>query len=200
MAYTLRLLEFMRSYGMLLFSWTTMISMLGIPHFSILASIAQVIVLLLYTYFGHRFAHTISQYTPINYINPHIFVHHNNIYNLPRWLNLLQEAFMNAFAFLIILVIQYLCGIHIFSTSIVVCAALLYVFIHIADYSFRGNKEHTLHHQFHTCNFAPNFMDVLFETRCEPPDTPYSDGTNEIIHGIVAVVITFICKITFGWT
>jgi len=185
---------------MLLFSWTLMISMLGIPHFSILSSIIQSIVLLFYSYFGHRFAHTISQYAPFSYINPHIFIHHNNTYNLPRWLNLLQEAIMNASCFLIILVIQYLCGVHIFSTSIVVSAALLYVFIHIADYSFRGNKEHKLHHQFQMCNFAPNFMDILFETRCVPSDTPYSDGTNEIIHGIMAVVITFICKITFGWT
>ena len=191
----IRVLEFVRSYGIVIFSWLLMISMLGIPEFTIVSSTIQVLILLLWTYFGHRLAHDMTYMNPIN---PHIFIHHLNLYNLPRWVNLLQEAIFNMSSFLIILVVQYILGLHLFSTSIVICTGLLYVLIHIGDYSIISNKGHVNHHKFHTCNYAPDFMDVLFNTRCEKQDEPYENHNIEIFHGIAAVAISFLLKNQYG--
>jgi sterol desaturase/sphingolipid hydroxylase (fatty acid hydroxylase superfamily) len=100
---------------------------------------------------------------------------------------------------LIILIVQHLLGVHVFSTSIVVASALLYVLIHIFDYSILGNKEHREHHEKARCNYAPDFMDVLAGTRCEP-DAPYFNGNSEIIHAIVAVSVTYLLKNHFNWS
>ena len=196
---TMRIKEFIRSYGLLIFSTFLIIPILGLPHFTIVSSIAQAIVLLLWTYFGHVLAHYVSQNKYVHYLNPHMFIHHTNEFNVPRWVNLLQETILNMSSFLIILLIQYLLGVHVFSTSIVVAVALLYVIIHIGDYSLNHNDGHKLHHEFHLCNYAPDFMDVLFNTRCEGPDAPYYNQNGEMLHGIIAVLSTFLLKGYFNW-
>ena len=177
-----------------------MIPMLGLPTFSIVQSLLQTLLLLGWTYYGHMFAHYISQNKYIHYINPHIFIHHNNEFNVPRWVNLLQETVTNMSAFLFLLLVQYFAGVKMFSTSIVFCIALLYVIIHIADYSILGDPGHRLHHERLMCNYAPDFMDVLFDTRCEAEEEPYVNKNHQLLHGIIAVCVTFALKRQFNWT
>lgn len=195
-----RVEEFMQSYGLVIVGWFAMISVLGLPAFSLASCLFQTLLLLGWTYFGHAVVHYVSQNEYVHYMIPHIFIHHNNEFDVPRWLNLLQEAITNMLSYLILLLFQYLAGVELFSTSIVVSVALLYVIIHIADYSILGNAGHKLHHEKGTCNYAPDFMDVLFDTRCEPPEEPYVNTTHQLIHGAIAVGITAGLKWQFQWS
>jgi hypothetical protein len=195
-----RIEEFMQSYGFVIVGWFVMISVLGLPAFSLASCFFQTLLLLGWTYFGHVVAHYVSQNEYIHYINPHIFIHHNNELGVPRWLNLLQETVTNMSCFLILLWLQNLAGVELFSTSIVVSVALLYVIIHIADYSILGNAGHKLHHEKGMCNYAPDFMDVLFDTRCEPPEEPYVNTNHQLLHGAIAVGITAGLKWQFQWS
>jgi hypothetical protein len=195
-----RIEEFMQAYLAVIVGWFAMISILGLPAFSLASCVFQTMLLLGWTYFGHILAHYVSENEYIHYINPHIFIHHNNELGVPRWLNLLQESITNMLSFLILLWLQYLVGIEVFSTSIVVSVGLLYVIVHIADYSILGNAGHKLHHEKGRCNYAPDFMDVLFDTRCEPPEEPYVNTDHQLIHGAIAVGITAGLKWLFQWT
>lgn len=195
-----RVEEFMQSYGLVIVGWFAMISVLGLPAFSLVSCFFQTLMLLGWTYFGHVVAHYVSQNEYIHYINPHIFIHHNNEFDVPRWFNLLQETVTNMSCFLILLLVQHLAGVELFSTSIVASVALLYVIIHIADYSILGNAGHKLHHKNGTCNYAPDFMDVLFDTRCEGPEEPYVSTNYQLLHGAIAVGITAGLKWQFQWS
>ena len=192
-------LEFIRNYGALIVVWIVLFTMLGLPQFSLISAFLQTCFLLLWTYYGHWLVHYIPDDSILSRINPHMFIHHNAETSVPRWVNLLQEAVFNSLGFLIILIVQHLLGVHIFSTSIVVGTGLLYVLIHIFDYSIFGNAEHREHHKKARCNYAPDFMDVLAGTRCEP-DAPYYNENCEIFHTIVAVSITFLLKNYFNWS
>jgi hypothetical protein len=191
--------EFIKNYGALIFVWLILLTMLGLPKFSVLNSFLQTLFLLAWTYFGHLAIHYIPDGSFLNKLNPHIFIHHNSETPYPRWFNLLQETIFNTLSFVILLFIQYLLGVNVFSTSIVVATALIYVFVHIFDYSLFGNKEHKEHNKYARCNYAPDFMDVLFDTRCEP-DAPYYNENIEIVHSVAAVAITFGLKKFFNWT
>lgn len=191
--------EFARCYGPVLLVWIGIFSVLGVPEFTYFQSILQTIFVLGWAYFGHVLAHKISGEGPLAALNPHIFIHHYNWYGVPRWFNLVMETLTNLFGFVLLLILQWLLGVHVLSTSIVVGAALLYVICHIMDYSIRGNHEHRLHHAQHMCNYAPDFMDVLFGTRCEP-EAPYWDQTHEILHGFLAVGVTLVLKVFLNWS
>jgi hypothetical protein len=194
----INLAEFFRNYGALIFVWILLFTILGLPKFSVISSFFQVLFLLAWTYFGHMLVHLFPDDSILTKINPHMFIHHSKD-PYPRWFNLVQESFFNFMGFGIILIIQYLFGWKLFSTSIVVATGILYVLIHICDYSLIGNKEHKEHHTYPRCNYAPDFMDVLFDTRCIP-DSPYYNENVEIIHSIIAFIITYGLKQYFKWT
>ena len=195
-----RILEFLRNYGLVIFVWVVLISFLGSPTFGPISSAVQTIALLFWAYFGHIAAHKISAFKPFDVLNPHMSIHHKNTWNVPRWANLLQETIVNLAGFLFILPLQTLFGVQVFSTSIVVAAGLLYVLVHIADYSIRGNQLHKEHHAQDMCNYAPDFMDVIFKTRCGDQSAPFVDHTQEIIHGVIAVGAVYGMKKIFKWT
>jgi len=177
--------------------WTILASFLAMPEYGVISALVQSILLILWTYWGHRAAHIISAYPPFDTINPHISIHHNKSILLPRWLELVEEAIVNFFCFTFILILQAIFDVHIFSTSIVLGAAFLYITIHILDYSLRGNESHGHHHSRTFCNYSPEFLDTLLETRCDP-EKPYTDMSPEIIHALFAFGLAYILKITFN--
>jgi hypothetical protein len=177
--------QYCSAYLPALITWILMVSLLALPEFTLTYAIFQSILLSLWSYWGHRIAHDISDSFPFNIFNPHVYIHHKKSIQLPRWLELTLEAIVNFFCFFIIIIIQEILGIHVFSTSIVLASAFLYINIHILDYSLNGNEYHGLHHSRTFCNYSPEFYDTLFNTRCNP-DTPYTDLSPEILHGIFA--------------
>ena len=169
------------SHLLLLFTWVSLLTYIGSKTYGVFYAVLQSIFIILWSYFGHIFAHYISSGFPMNYINPHILIHHNKSFDIPRWLDLFIEAITNASSFLILIVIQHYLDIHILSTSIILFGAFLYVVIHIFDYSIFGDEEHALHHQFTFCNYSPKTMDILFNTRCDK-ESEYKPVTQEFIY------------------
>ena len=188
--------QFMYCYGFITIVWILLISLLGLTHFSYIHCMIQCIILLLYSYYGHIFAHYISEYPPFDYLNPHVSVHHNKVFRVSRWLNLTIESLSTFILFVGILKIQGLFNLNIFSSSIVIAACLLYIIIHILDYSILGNEEHRQHHLKNNCNYEPAFLDALFKTRCDVTKE-FQNKNYQCIHLVLAVSATFILKIIY---
>ncbi len=185
--------EYVKSYGGAISVWIILSVILTQPHFSLVSGILQTLFILFWTYAGHIFLHIISDKPPLNYINTHVSMHHDTSGRWPRWLNLVVETFINGLAFGILIIFQWLIGVEWISPSLVLFAGLLYIIIHIGDYSMLGNHEHRLHHKMTFCNYAPDFMDVIFDTRCEP-DAPYYNQNREAIHAAAAFLVIYLAK------
>jgi len=180
--------EFLQAYGPFLVITISLFTYLGIPEYGWPIAFLQTLFLLFWSYAGHRWCHMPDM--PVYLINPHVQLHHNHAIDLPRWLGLLLEAFVNFFGFAVLLVVECLLGVKVLSTWIVLAAAFLYICIHILDYSIWPNSEHQSHHAKATCSYSPQFMDVLFNTRCDPTK-PYDDFNLKIPHAIVSFALAF---------
>ena len=188
--------EFGAAYAPALLLWTTGATLLALPTFSFHAALAQALFLLLWSYWGHRFAHTVSAHFPFNILNPHVSVHHNHEIEMSRWLSLVLEAVVNFMGFFILEIAQRLLGVQIFSTSALLGAAFLYINIHILDYSIHGDPAHGRHHQQTFCNYDPEWFDTLFGTRCDP-ERPYTNLSHQWFHTAMAFTAALALKFAF---
>jgi hypothetical protein len=129
---------------------------------------------------------------------PHNAIHHNKTIILPRWLELTTETISNLFSIIIIIIIQHIFNIHIFSTSMVLFVAFSYTSIHILHYSLYGDKIHKEHHENVFCNYEPRIYDIFFNTRCGDPSSPYMSNINELYCGIASFGLAYALKIYLG--
>jgi hypothetical protein len=192
----IRWTEFITSYVPTIIVWTVTASFLAMPESTPTSAMVQAILILIWSYAGHVFAHMISTEWPFNILNPHVYIHHEKSLDIPRWLELSIEAVVNFYGFFILYILQKLFKFKIFSTSLLIGAAFLYIIMHILDYSIFGKTEHTLHHTKTFCNYDPEFFDTLFDTRCEP-EKPYTNMAREIPHAIFAFSLAGILKYTY---
>ena len=189
--------EFLTAYGPILILWTTAFVLLALPAFSLLSALFQAVFLLLWSYGVHLLTHNMPTHFPFNILNPHISVHHNHDIEMTRWLSLIIEAAENFKPFFLLEIIQRLLGIRLISTSAILTAAMLYINIHIFDYSIYGDPTHSLHHEKTFCNYGPEPFDTLFGTRCDP-ERPYTNLSNQWIHTVIACSIALNCKLLFA--
>jgi len=185
--------EFILAYIPTVIIWILSVSLLALPEYTLTNAIIQSIFILIWSYTGHVFAHMISTDWPFNILNPHVYLHHKKSVDLPRWLELIIEAIVNFFGFFIFIIIQNIFNFKIFSTSLLLGAAFLYITIHILDYSIIGKEDHKLHHTKTFCNYDPEIFDTLFNTRCEP-EKPYTNMIVEVPHALFAVVLAGVIK------
>ena len=183
-----RPLEFLKAYGPFLAVTVTLFTYLGVAEYGWALAFLQTIFLLFWSYAGHVWCHMPEMF--VYAINPHVKLHHNHAIELPRWLGLILEAFVNFFGFAVLILAEWLLGVKVLSTWIVLAAAFLYICIHILDYSIWPNPEHQLHHGRANCNYGPQFMDVIFNTRCDPTQ-PYDDFNLKIPHAIISFALAF---------
>jgi hypothetical protein len=162
-------------------------------------SVLQYVTVYLYAYYYHYIIHYLgSKYSIINNYETHNAIHHNKSIILPRWLELSIESISNLFSILIIIIVQYILNIHIFSSSIVLFVGLSYTFVHILHYSLYGDKIHKEHHENVFCNYEPRIYDILFNTRCGDSSSPYISNINELYCGIGAFALAYALKHIFG--
>jgi hypothetical protein len=192
---TIRWPEFAQAYVPTMFVWVSLGALLGLSKYSFMSAILQSIFLLIWTYSGHVLAHMVSSEWPFNVLNPHVYIHHNKAIVLNRTLELIVEAIVNFSSFFIIIIVQWLSGIYLFSTTMVLYSAFLYIAIHILDYSLFHNEDHKQHHENSFCNYEPEFMDILFKTRCNT-EKPYRNMIVEIPHAILAFGLAYILQLT----
>jgi hypothetical protein len=193
--------EFLRAYGIVIPVWILSFVLIGTHkgHWSMPSAVAQTLFLLAYSYFGHVAIHyATSRDSWTGWLNPHIFIHHDKWMDVPRWLDLTIETVVNLGSFLLLFPLQRLLGIHWLSTSMVWAAGLLYVAVHILDYSLLGDANHKVHHQKEKCNYAPDFMDVLFGTQCDS-EAPYQDASRESLHACAVTALVLGLQHIYGW-
>lgn len=188
---------FLEAYAPVIVAWVGFSVLLALPQWSVGSAFLQAVFLISWSYWGHLWAHTISATYPWSLLNPHVSIHHDHVIPVPRWLNLVLETIVNFSGFFIFWILQWITGIHVLSTSMILGAGFLYIAIHILDYSLIGNEEHILHHEKTFCNYDPEFMDTLFGTRCEP-NKPYKNMSHEILHALGAFAAALSLKRAFN--
>ena len=188
--------EYATAYIPTIVIWIFMSALLALPKYSISAALLQAIILLVWSYAGHFLAHLVSSEGPLSILNPHVYLHHEKAAQIPRPLELAIETVVNFMGFFFIFILQKITDIELFSPSMIIGAALLYITVHILDYSVVGNVNHRLHHAKTYCNYDPEFMDTLFGTRCEP-EKPYTNMVWEIPHAIMAFAVAAAIKAYF---
>ena len=190
---TINWLEFSKAYLPTMMFWFFSAGLLALPKYSYANGLLQTTALLLWSYAGHVIAHKLASANILDTINPHVFLHHKKSIDLPRWLELLIETIVNFFSFFIIIILQKIFNLKIFSTSLVLGAAFLYITVHILDFSIFGNEDHKLHHEKELCNYDPEFLDTLFNTRCNP-EKPYTNKLGEIPHAVLGFSLAYLVK------
>jgi len=145
-------------------------------------------ILFYFSYFIHIFFHNLP-----DIFNVHINYHHDvesnkNIIN--RYINLFIEVVINIMLFVIFYFIQNILNIDFVPNIMIVYYGILYVSIHIINYSvLHLAKSHIIHHQTtgekKTCNYGPDFADHLFGTN-------YDDNFENYNHIIPNILMAFL--------
>ena len=148
----------------------------------------SIIGLYYYSYFIHMFFHIL----PEN-INPH-YLHHNNK-KMSRVFNLLIETLTNILFFLILYVFQRIIRYDVFPNILILYYALIYISVHIINFSLFKIESHTKHHnkQNNTyCNYGPDSIDHFLNTNCD-------EKWENQIHYLPNILISYIvCSYLFN--
>ena len=133
-------------------------------YISPLYSSIAIIGLYFYSYFIHIFFHLI----PEN-ISPH-YIHHNND-KISRGLNLMIETLTDTVFFVMLYFFQKIIKIEIFPNILILYYGIIYVSVHIINFSIFGNKNHKKHHkknhELRYCNYGPDSIDHLLGSNCD---------------------------------
>jgi len=192
-----RTMEMLECYGPAELLTIALVSILALGDFSFPSILFQVFALQFHMYIFHVILHAMPEDMMFTF-NTHLLLHHRKQYFINRTLELTIEGIGNFSFIFCILFFQYYFNIHIFSTSVVLSAALLYTMMHIIQYSIFTDVHHALHHVNETCNYEPEIMDTLFGTRCEP-DSPYKNMSIEFPYIFLTFIIVGTLKVIFDF-
>jgi len=182
---------------------TNLLTMLVLMAFSILltngspwGSAFGLLIAYGWVYAVHRCIHLLPTAGPLSYLNPHVLFHHRHDKDLPRWLELAIETANDLWMNLSLLVVQWLLGVSLVPTSVVVFHAIAYTSVHIINYSLVGSPTHTHHHRHMTTNYGPDTLDHLFGTS---KDGVWEDLTPITLNACGAAIATLGVKQMVGW-
>lgn len=135
-----------------------------------------------YSYFIHRAYHYIPES-----INPHM-IHHKNK-NIARIINLMIECLTDMSFFAVLYLFQNLIGYQVFPNILILYYGIVYVSIHIINFSVFGNENHEKHHNEKNkkyCNYGPDPIDHIMNTNC---DNNWEDMTHHLPNILVSYLI-----------
>ena len=141
-----------------------------------------------YSYFIHRAYHYIPES-----INPHM-IHHKNK-NIARIINLMIECLTDMSFFAVLYLFQNLIGYQVFPNILILYYGIVYVSIHIINFSVFGNENHEKHHNEKDkkyCNYGPDPIDHIMNTNC---DNNWEDMTHHLPNILVSY---FICNYLYN--
>ena len=148
-------------------------------------------ILFYFSYFIHVFFHNLP-----DIFNVHVYCHHDvesnkNIIN--RYINLFIEVVTNILFFVIFYFIQRILNIDFVPNIIIVYYAIIYVSVHIINYSiFHVAKSHVIHHETtgekKTCNYGPDYADHVFGTNY---DETFENYNHIIPNAMISFLITY---------
>lgn len=154
------------------------------PDASPIAMFFGVSLVHIWVYLVHRGLHLLPDlFAPIN---THITYHHQAPpKTLPRWLELIFEFLVDMAMIVSLWGVQWLTGITVVPTPMILLFALAYSSVHLIQYSLIGSEIHRIHHELKVYNYSPDFVDHLFGTN-------YSkdlENTNWFIPNIVGSLL-----------
>jgi hypothetical protein len=199
--------EFVDSYLPVILIWMILGATLALPSYNLFHGCTQILLLFIISYYSHSCIHNayvyLSQRTFINkylldLIFVHVSIHHYKQFNLPRWLDLLIDCIFTIIGTVMIYTIQYLSGVYIFSTTVLIYITLLYNAVHLIDYTYIGSTFHQHHHINEFTNFSFEFMDVLCGSLYNP-NAPYNPIRFEIFYGVLAFIIAGSVKLIYNF-
>lgn len=141
-----------------------------------------------YSYFIHRAYHYIPES-----INPHM-IHHKNK-DIARIINLMIECLTDMSFFAVLYLFQNLIGYQVFPNILILYYGIVYVSIHIINFSVFGNENHEKHHNEKDkkyCNYGPDPIDHIMNTNC---DNNWEDMTHHLPNILVSY---FICNYLYN--
>ena len=98
--------------------------------------------------------------------------------------------FTDASLFYGLYLFQKLIGKEICPNILILYYGIIYVSIHIINYSIIGNENHKMHHTKKNqvyCNYGPDTIDHLFNTNC---DNKWEDMTHHIPNIVISYFIS----------
>jgi hypothetical protein len=137
------------------------------PEFDLLFQLQIVIGVFLvhgWVYFVHRGLHLIHELEVLDFLNTHMVYHHQSDKTIPRYLELFYEGLTDLSMNLSLIPVQWLIGVELIPTPVILLFALTYSSIHIINYSIVGSTFHRRHHTSLNKNYAPDAMDHLCGT------------------------------------
>lgn len=171
--------------------------LLAYPDRSIIQIIIGVIFVQFWSYFIHRLGHDILPTDGFfGMFNTHWNYHHRPNKILPRSIELCIEGITDLFLNYTLLFIQLATGVMFVPFSVILLNAIIYVSIHIINYSIIGSPTHKKHHLNHNTNFAPDTWDHIFSSS---EDDEIEDLTPICINTVIAFCIVFALKRYCGW-
>ena len=135
-----------------------------------------------YSYFIHRAYHYIPEQ-----INPHM-IHHKNK-KLARIVNLTIECLTDSSFFVVLYFFQKLIGYELFPNILILYYGIIYVSVHIINFSIFGDENHKKHHDEKDkkyCNYGPDPIDHIMDTNC---DNKWEDMTHHLPNVLISYAI-----------
>jgi len=153
----------------------------------------------LWLYGSHRALHQIPRDSVLLYPVFHIWGHHGvpkPVSN--RTVELIAETAWEAFFWIVVpLWLQWVTGIHLIPTSLVLLTSLMWISIHVIQYSILGSDTHSRHHKDTRVNYGPDVLDHLFGTNY---DETHEDTTYAVLHAMGAAWVTLCLKYSLQYS
>ena len=162
------ILDWLNKYAITILVGGAFAILLAAPEAGPFTAILGISIMYFWVYFVHRALHFLPTEGPFRFLNTHWIFHHQPLKILPRWLELCLETVNDLCMSLSFLVLQYITGVHIVPTSIILYYAIWYTSVHIVNYSIIGSPVHKDHHKNVGTNFGPDVVDHFFGTNHEP--------------------------------
>lgn len=161
---------------------------LGHPEYPWWQATAGIVFMYFWIHTIHRLLHLVPTTGIMGLINTHMKYHHQpaDAKPLPRWIELVFETATDMGMNLLLLVIQWLSGVVIVPSAIIVFFTLTYMSVHILNYSIIGSETHRRHHTGLDVNYGPDTIDHIMGTNY---DSTWEDMTPIIFNSAVVFVI-----------
>lgn len=179
------------------------ITILILLSFSILLSFPErhwvdagfgLLCMYVWVYFVHRLLHAIPEDSVFQYLNTHVLFHHHK--HVERTTDLSIETLNNLAMSFSVLYIQWLTGVWVVPTSVILLYAFVYTSTHIINYSMFGSQTHRNHHKDMTTNYGPDTLDHVFGSNY---DSTFEDLTPISLNAIGSFVVVYGLKQYFQW-
>ena len=138
--------------------------MLLTPSASLVAMCVGAMLVQLWVYLVHRGVHLLPDV--IAPLNTHVTYHHEPPpKSIHRVLELVLEFALDMSMILSLWGVQWLTGLTVVPTAMILLFALAYSSVHLIQYSLLGSEIHRIHHEREVYNYSPDSVDYMFGTK-----------------------------------